>query len=93
MNYALAYHRQIEDLRQYLLPLMTEEFGDLCADCGEQKDSYQIDHMRYGDDITMYDLQLLCVDCHKLKSMASGDAYLTRTSHCATCTCYKQSIL
>ena len=88
MNYALEAHNTIKDLRQYLLPLMIDTFGDKCAICKQQYSSYEIDHIRYGDDITMYDLQLLCADCHRDKSIASGDAYLTRTTHCATCTCY-----
>lgn len=87
MNQAQAY-ALTSDLRGYLLPVMKLKFGDKCASCGETYDSYQIDHKRYADDITMYDLQLLCVDCHKVKTMDSNDAYQSGADHCPTCTCY-----
>ena len=49
---------------------------------------YKKDHLRYGDRATMYDLQLLCADCHRTKTEVGHEAYLPRTPHCPTCTCY-----
>lgn len=82
MNRAGLYHKAVQDLRPFLLPTMKQEFGDRCAVCGVRKNSYEIDHKRYGDQVTMYDLQLLCVDCHTSQTMASNDAWLSRTPHC-----------
>lgn len=87
MNYAKENYIA-QDLRQYLLPAMIELFGDHCAECFDTCDSYQIDHMRYGEDVNIYDLQLLCAPCHVHKSRISGDAYISRTPHCATCKCW-----
>jgi hypothetical protein len=87
MNTASTY-QLTNSMKQYLLPAMLSVFGDKCALCGEQWPSYEIDHIRYGDDVTMYDLQLVCVACHKDKTMNDSDAWLTRTPHCATCACY-----
>jgi len=87
VNIAEQY-RTPGSLRQYLLPAMKLTFGDACAICGKHQNSYEIDHLRYSDKATMYDLQLLCSDCHKVKTMDSNDAWLSHTPHCPTCTCY-----
>jgi hypothetical protein len=88
MSLAVDYHSQVNDLRQYLLPVMIELYGDKCATCKQQFNSYDIDHKRYATDITVYDLQLLCTDCHRDKTLISGDMYQSQTAHCSTCTCY-----
>ena len=88
MTQAELGHKAIRDLRQYLLPAMIQEFGDRCAVCGKHKSSYEIDHLRYGNQVTIHDLQLLCVDCHRDKTMTNNEAHLSRTPHCPTCTCY-----
>jgi hypothetical protein len=75
-------------MRPYLLPVMIQEFGDKCAICGKHSNSYEIDHKRYGDGITMYDLQLLCANCHWNKTESGHEGHLSRTPHCATCACY-----
>jgi hypothetical protein len=87
MNRATLY-QITQDMRPYLLVAMIQTFGDKCASCQQQRSSYVIDHLKYHEDVTMYDFQLLCVDCHKLRTMASNEAWLTKTPHCATCTCY-----
>lgn len=92
MNVAVA-HKLTQSMRQYLLPLMIETFGDCCAECGEWRKSYEIDHLRYGPKVTMYDLQLVCWSCHKLKSMASGENYLTKVPHCSSCCCYDEALV
>ena len=89
MNKAEIHHETIQSLRQYLLPVMKETFGDFCAVCHKHSEGYEIDHIRYNDKITMYDLQLLCFVCHRSKTLNSGEAYLSRTPHCATCRCYE----
>ncbi len=77
-----------QSLRHYLLPLMIQTFGDQCAGCGLYYPEYEIDHKRYGPDVTMYDLQLLCEDCHWTKTTISNEQHMSRVSHCSTCTCY-----
>lgn len=87
MNYSQAY-KLTHQMRQYVLPVLIELYGDVCAECGEQALSYEVDHLSYRDDMTVKDLQLLCYDCHRMKTTNSGEAYLSGTSHCATCTCH-----
>ena len=75
-------------MKPYLLAAMKATFGDECAICGMWQQSYEIDHKRYNEGITMYDLQLLCSNCHLSKTEVSQEGYLSRTPHCPTCTCY-----
>lgn len=88
MTTASQNHDTVKALRPYLLSVMTEQFGDKCAECGITARYYEIDHKRYGSDVTMYDLQLLCALCHRIKTSLSNEAALAQTLHCATCTCY-----
>ncbi len=37
-----------------------------CPACGDTLTSYQMHHKRYGEDITLYDLELICGACHSL---------------------------
>ena len=43
-----------------------------CAGCGNALKGYQLHHKRYGKDITLYDLALLCGDCHARASGVKG---------------------
>jgi hypothetical protein len=55
------------DMERYVIHLLKDMQGNLCAatDCMELlADGYQIAHKRYGEDITIYDLELLCGPCH-----------------------------
>lgn len=83
------YHNElVNNMRPYILSAMKEVFGDKCALCGLQFMSYEVDHKRYASDITIFDLQLLCSECHAEKTRASGDMYVMQKAHCDTCTCY-----
>lgn len=61
----------------------------VCADCGEEHDYYEIDHKRYAEDITINDLQLLCEECHKIKTAVGYEHYIHQVKHCPTCKCYE----
>lgn len=51
-------------LQHYILALKCRDLGELkCEECGNLED-LQIHHKRYGIDVTYYDLQLLCRNCH-----------------------------
>jgi hypothetical protein len=55
------------DLERYVIYLLKEMQAGTCAriDCFELlSDGFQIAHKRYGVDITLYDLELLCPSCH-----------------------------
>lgn len=54
----------ISEMRQIITALLREIKSDGCFKCGKITDKYQIHHKRYGDDITINDLELLCIDCH-----------------------------
>lgn len=87
MNMAKEY--QIADsLRQYIYPVLMELQLGACADCGKENERMEIDHLRYGEVITVYDLQLLCRECHERKTSQSHERHLVGFHHCLTCTCY-----
>lgn len=88
MNRAQQHHITTS-IKPYVLAAMKAQFGDKCAECGEKKHAYDIDHMRYSDKVTIYDLQLLCQPCHKVKSEVDNEAWLSRTPHCSSCNCYE----
>ena len=55
------------DMDRYVIHLLKDMQGNLCAgiDCMELlTDGYQIADKRYGEDMTIYDLELLCGACH-----------------------------
>lgn len=88
MTRAKIAAKQLQDLRPYLLPILKEKFGDKCINCGTWHRSYNIHHLRYGDRITIDDLELLCADCHRLKTIEANELGFDNTPHCATCTCF-----
>lgn len=88
MNRAKNDNEVIADLRPYILSALIEAFGDHCAECLEWSERYEIDHLAYGDKTTIYDLQLLCKECHRAKTGTSNDHYLSYgRKHCETCRC------
>lgn len=54
----------------YCIALLRRMQREICAMCPRNLRLYgfQLDHKRYGPDITLYDLQLLCGNCHARKS-------------------------
>lgn len=84
-----AYHMQlILTMRPYLLSTMKIKFGDQCAICGKCQHFYEIDHKRYAPDITINDLQLLCLECHSTKTSVSHEAFMDKSPHCNSCLCF-----
>jgi 5-methylcytosine-specific restriction endonuclease McrA len=83
-----AQYKLTEDLKVYLLPAMKMKFGDKCADCGRTENTYDIDHLRYSPDISMFDLQLLCRECHYQKTDIGNSEQLSKMPHCPSCMCY-----
>lgn len=58
--------RDVQMLRPYILNIKEKELGSLnCEICGSDN-NIEIHHKRYGSDITIKDLELLCFNCHKL---------------------------
>jgi len=86
MNTA-AKHVITTSLKQYIYPLLLEIQFDKCAMCNEYSDYFEIDHIRYNESLTVYDLQLLCHSCHKLKTLDAWELHQLNIKHCPTCTC------
>lgn len=59
--------RDILELRKYILALKQRDLGGelICEMCGCNNKPFDIHHKTYKKDLTYYDLQLLCEDCHK----------------------------
>ena len=70
-----------------LYPILLDLQLGCCADCGEEHEKMEIDHKKYGADISIKDLQLLCNACHFVKTGESHDMYLSGGRHCYSCTC------
>ncbi len=51
-------------MERYIIDFLLDRQQKKCADCGEELKTYQVHHKRYGLDINVYDLCLLCGDCH-----------------------------
>ena len=55
------------ELDIYCVFLLRRIQGDSCA-CGKNlKDGFQLTHKKYGAEITLYDLELKCGDCHAIE--------------------------
>ena len=76
-------------MRPYVIAALIREYGDRCEYCQEKFRTYEIDHKRYGEHITIKELQLLCYDCHLAKTIESNDVRLSKEPHCTTCTCWE----
>jgi hypothetical protein len=59
-----TYHNTlINRLRPHIMHAKKELGITTCERCG-RSDRLEINHKRYGEDITLYDLELLCISCH-----------------------------
>jgi len=59
--------QDIQDLRPYILYLKARDLGGLkCEKCGKVNCAFDLHHTDYKLDLTYYDLELLCENCHKL---------------------------
>ena len=59
---SLADDRLVKDMRKYILSAKAFIGITECERCGMP--ATNIHHLRYGSDVTIYDLELLCEDCH-----------------------------
>lgn len=55
----------------------------LCFNCGV-KENLRIHHKRYGEDITINDMQVLCKDCHNDKTEIANELRLSG-GYCPHC--------
>jgi hypothetical protein len=89
------YQAQLNDMRPYILNAMYLRGRTKCAICNKvlmrgTKCSFfidtglRIDHTRYGDDITIDDLRLMCYDCHLDHTVSANDSRLSG-SYCPYC--------
>ena len=74
------YQYQINDLRPYILTAFRWKGITKCERCGKEG-AYEINHKRYAPDITINDLELVCVGCHASITGASHDASLSGVCH------------
>ena len=61
-------HDITTQMRQYVLFAIFEDNKHYCFDCKCTDKPLEIHHKRYGLDVNIYDLEILCHDCHKLKN-------------------------
>ena len=62
------YQLTIIILRPYIIRAL-EALGKYgCQTCGTEKERLELHHRRYAEDVTLYDLELLCVECHRVKT-------------------------
>ena len=59
------YQITIGSIELYIRPLLLEKQGHVCNMCKQQAEKYDIDHKIYNPMMTINELQLLCVPCHK----------------------------
>ena len=55
-------------LDRLIIELLLKNQGKCCGNCKEPLIGYQLHHKRYGEDIGLKDLVLLCGDCHAKES-------------------------
>jgi 5-methylcytosine-specific restriction endonuclease McrA len=54
-------------LMPYIISLKEKELGGIkCELCGKEE-QLEIHHKKYGDNVNYYDLELLCIKCHRGK--------------------------
>jgi hypothetical protein len=56
------------NLGKIIIQLLFKMQNGKCNNCGDDLISYQVHHYRYGEDITINDLGLLCANCHAIES-------------------------
>lgn len=67
LNYEerLYWQRVIAEMRPYLLMAKKYQLGSLkCERCGNESLKWHFHHLRYADNITLFDIELLCDKCH-----------------------------
>lgn len=63
----------VASMYHYILPLLAEYQEGRCFACDSLfSGSIQVDHLRYGPDVTLYDLQLVCTPCHFYLTISRG---------------------
>lgn len=71
MTHKLHVERYSRFFQDLVAPAVMRRDGNKCVKCGSVK-NLEISHNRYGEDITMKDLETLCRSCHKKKDHALG---------------------
>jgi RNase P subunit RPR2 len=56
------------EIEKYIIALLLKNQAKQCDNCHKPLIGYQIHHKRYGLDIGLKDLCLLCGDCHAIES-------------------------
>jgi len=71
-QFTLADRKQLQldiaELRHLILPLLLQRQGYACNICHEPVENYDIDHIVYHPQVTINELQALCIPCHKAKT-------------------------
>ena len=52
------------EMERYIVACLKTIQGDKCACCKDDLSDFQIHHKRYGENINLYDLELLNKKCH-----------------------------
>ena len=65
-------------LDRLIIALLLKNQAQACDNCHKPLIGYQIHHKRYGEDITLKDLCLLCGPCHAIESGISKHTSILR---------------
>ena len=71
LRHRMTYEQRLElqatlnDLRHYIVPVLLMRQNGVCNICKLSADKYDIDHLVYNPMISLNQLQLLCIPCHK----------------------------
>lgn len=72
MRYNPVQRKEFQDTIQteykYIRAVLMERQDGACAVCGDRDVPFDIDHKLYNPMMTVNELQLLCVPCHKDKT-------------------------
>jgi len=78
------YHNQLVNrLRPYIMAAKREQGITSCERCASDV-RLEINHKRYGEDVTLKDLELLCEECHSNQTGWANDMRLAG-SYCSHC--------
>ena len=55
----------VQRLRIYIVPILLQRQHGVCNRCKKLADKYDVDHKVYNPMVSINELQLLCVPCHK----------------------------
>jgi len=61
----MEFQETILDMREYLLAVLLKVQGGVCKMCGKTSDKWDIHHTIYNPMMTIKELDLLCIPCHK----------------------------